>query len=296
MHHFLKIAPSNPYLYRMSRSLKLALWCAVWCMLYACNGTDKPSAVQDSTVAAVSIKSDSAVSKPQPRLDSLHFTKILLNDSIRKALPKQYPDSVFRIICALNRIDPDKLHRADSLILPSVILPWMDFSPFPDTVVALRDTPEYVVVSYRLQAFGAYKNGVLQRWGPVSMGKRSTPTPTGLFHTNWKSKRQISTDNENWILPWYFNLINSSGVSFHQYELPGFPASHSCIRMREIDARWMNDFAQQWTLDATGRKIIKTGTPVYIFGRYPWGKRRPWFELLTSPRANNLPADSLIAP
>jgi hypothetical protein len=252
--------------------------------------------VHDSAVAAVSIKSDGVVPNSQPRLDSLHFTKILLNDSIRKALPKQYSDSVFRIICGLNRIDPDKLHRVDSLILPSVILPWMDYSPFPDTVVALRDTPEYVVVSYRLQAFGAYKNGVLQRWGPVSMGKRSTPTPIGLFHTNWKSKRQISTENENWILPWYFNLINSSGVSFHQYELPGFPASHSCIRMREIDARWMYEFAQQWTLDASGKHVLKWGTPVYIFGTYPWGKGRPWFELIKNPKANYLSADSLIAP
>jgi len=275
--------------------MSLMLSALVW-LFCACTPPAEQPVVSEPANPIPPQQPDTPAAKPLQRSDSLHFTKILLNDSIRKAPPKQYPDSVVRIICALNRIDPHKLHRIDSLILPSVILPWMDFSPFPDTVVALRDTPEYVVVSYRLQAFGAYKNGVLQRWGPVSMGKRSTPTPTGLFHTNWKSKRQISTDNENWILPWYFNLINSSGVSFHQYELPGFPASHSCIRMRETDARWLYDFAQQWTLDATGRKIIKTGTPVYIFGRYPWGKRRPWFELLTSPRANNLPADSLIAP
>lgn len=280
----------------MPAQFKFLLRIPFVCLLFACNAPTEEPVANGPTDAESAKQRDTVPVLPRKKPDSLYFTKIILNDSVRKALPKQYPDSVFRIICALNRIDPDKLHRADSLILPSVILPWMEFSPFPDTVAALRDTPEYVVVSYRLQAFGAYKNGVLQRWGPVSMGKRSTPTPTGLFHTNWKSKRQISTDNENWILPWYFNLINSSGVSFHQYELPGFPASHSCIRMRESDARWMYDFAQQWILDATGRKVIQTGTPVYIFGRYPWGKGRPWFELLTSPAANNLPADSLIAP
>jgi hypothetical protein len=265
-------------------------------MCLSCNPAAEQPIMSEPVNPTPPRQPDTPATKPLQRSDSLYFTKIILNDSIRKALPKQYADSVFRIICALNRIDPDKLHRADSLILPSVILPWMDFSPFPDTVPALLETPEYVAVSYRLQAFGAYKNGVLQRWGPVSMGKRSTPTPTGLFHTNWKSKRQVSTENENWILPWYFNIINSSGVSFHQYELPGFPASHSCIRMRETDARWLYQFAQQWTLDATGRMVIKNGTPVYIFGRYPWGKGRPWFELLTSPSANKLPADSLLAP
>lgn len=278
----------------MPASLKRFMTLVFGCFVWACNAPAERPVAKVPEDEAVAKRSDTLAA--EPKSDSLYFRKINLNDSIRKALPKQYSDSVFRIICGLNRIDPDKLHRADSLILPSVILPWMEFSPFPDTVPALREVPEYVAVSYRLQAFGAYKNGVLQRWGPVCMGKRSTPTPTGLFHANWKSKRQVSTENENWILPWYFNLINSSGVSFHQYELPGFPASHSCIRMRETDARWMDDFAHQWTLDASGRQIIKPGTPVYIFGHYPWGKRRPWFELLENPNANNLPTDSLLAP
>jgi hypothetical protein len=125
------------------------------------------------------------------------------------------------------------------------------------------------------------------------MGAKKTKTPVGKFHTNWKSKRQISTDNSDWILPWYFNLINATGVSFHQFELPGFPASHSCIRLRQVDAEYIYYYGEQWKLDETGRQILQEGTPVIIFGEYPFGKTRPWFEQARNPKANRLDSDSL---
>jgi lipoprotein-anchoring transpeptidase ErfK/SrfK len=95
-----------------------------------------------------------------------------------------------------------------------------------------------LLISYPIEAFGAYEQGKLVRWGPTSLGKKSTKTPTGLFFTNWKSKETISTEDSSWILKWYFNLVNSTGVSIHQYGLPGYPASHACARLYEEDAKW----------------------------------------------------------
>jgi len=37
-------------------------------------------------------------------------------------------------------------------------------------------------------------------------------------------------------------------VSFHKFDLPGYPASHGCVRLPEEDAKWIYDWADHWTL------------------------------------------------
>ena len=127
-----------------------------------------------------------------------------------------------------------------------------------------------MLVSRRVQAFAAYEHGVLVRWGPVGTGKAATPTDTGLFFTNWKSRTTISTDDPSWILDWYVNFIALKGVAFHQYELPGMPASHGCVRMLEADARWMYTWAEQW-VPGRGSDVKRYGTPVLVFGDWQTG-------------------------
>ena len=67
----------------------------------------------------------------------------------------------------------------------------------------------------------------------------------------------------------------------HQYFLPGYPASHACVRMQEKDAKWIFDWAEQWKLSSRTGAVIKTGTPVIIFGEYAYGKTQPWLNLPT---------------
>jgi len=55
----------------------------------------------------------------------------------------------------------------------------------------------------------------------VSTGRRETPTPDGAFHLTWRARSRRSTDNEDWLLEWYFNFVNERGVSFHLFDLPG---------------------------------------------------------------------------
>jgi hypothetical protein len=179
-------------------------------------------------------------------------------------------------ILAINRIDRKFLGRLDSVVIPDSQAADLNYySPFPGLLKSALQIPDLIFVAYRIQAFAAYDSGRLVRWGPVSMGKRTTPTPTGLFYTNWKAKKTVSTENPEWILPWYFNIDNYRGVSFHEYDLPGFPASHACIRMRSQDARWLYSWARQWQLDNQGR-ISRYGTPVIIFGNYDFNQKAPW--------------------
>ena len=198
------------------------------------------------------------------------------------------------MISAINRIDIDKMYKVDSIVVPDTFLiDFLSYSPFPDTFPQINQIKKIILVSYPIQAFAAYFKGKLQRWGPVNMGKKSTPTPTGLLHTNWKSKLQISTENPDWVLPWYFNLVNATGVSFHEFELPGLPVSHSCIRLKLEDAKWMYENAEQWRLHKNGMKILAQGTPVIIFGAYAYNEPKPWYALAKEGNTNNYNVDSL---
>jgi len=221
------------------------------------------------------------------------YRLLVLNDSILKTLGQTYDSTQLYTVLGLNRIDLRKVKQTDTLVVPDTLVrDFNAYAPFPRSIASLDSVKKILLCSYPLEAFAAYERGRLVRWGPTSMGKKSTPTPTGLFHTNWKSKSTVSTDNADWILNWYFNLVNNTGVSLHQYELPGYPASHSCVRLREDDARWIYYWAEQWKVSPDGRDVTAYGTPVVIFGNYDYKQRAPWLKLAEGDNAFRLTEDS----
>lgn len=188
------------------------------------------------------------------------------------------------VILALNRIDRKNFKRKDSLIVPDTIITnWKYYSPFPLKVEDAYQIPKLILVSQKIQAFGAYQLGNLILWGAASTGKKETPTPNGLFHTNWKAEETVSTFNDEWILKWCFNLDNFEGVSIHQYDMPGYPASHSCVRLYEKDAEWIYNWADQWIVTADEESVLAYGTPVIIFDEYDFEYPKPWRELVNDP-------------
>jgi len=192
--------------------------------------------------------------------------------------------TVFKI----NRVDAGHADRGHFLV-PDSIGTELDYSPLPRSLPELASSSKFVVVSRRVQAFGAYENGVLVRWGPTSTGKAATPTDSGLFFTNWKSRQTISTDDPNWILDWYVNFIALKGVAFHAYALPGHPASHGCVRLLEVDASWIFGWAEQW-VPGRGAAVRRYGTPVLVMGDYDYHAPAPWLGLTQDPFADRVTA------
>lgn len=194
-------------------------------------------------------------------------------------------DSAERLtVLKLNRIDLAHARRRN-LVVPDSLADELAYAPLPENVTALATTAKFIAVSRRVQAFGAYEYGRLVRWGPTSTGKATTPTDSGLFFTNWKSRTTVSTEDPSWILDWYVNFIAIKGVAFHQYELPGRPASHGCVRLLEEDAKWMYDWTEQW-VPGRGAHVKDYGTPVLVFGDYEYNRTAPWAALVTGdPRA-----------
>jgi lipoprotein-anchoring transpeptidase ErfK/SrfK len=195
----------------------------------------------------------------------------------------------------LNRRDRAHLLRADPPV-PGIVVPevWLDdplaYSPFPRSWPAAEPHAKAIVVHQPTQAFAAYEGGRLVRWGPVSTGRKETPTPEGSFNLTWRARSRRSTDNEDWLLEWYFNFVNERGVSFHLFDLPGYPASHACVRLLLRDAQWLYGWGEQWGLDDSRREVIMPGTPVLILGAYPFGSPPAWLSLEALSAPLTLPA------
>ena len=198
-------------------------------------------------------------------------------------LGQRYTSAQIEILEMLNRRDKVHLLRADPPT-PGLLVPvaWADdalaYSPFPVEWPAMSAAAKALVVSQPLQAFAAYEHGRIVRWGPVSTGRKQSPTPEGAFNLTWRSRKRHSTDNADWLLEWYFNFVNERGVSFHLFELPGYPASHACVRLLLRDAQWLYDWGEQWTLDKD-RRMTAPGTPVVILGTYPFGQPPAWLTI-----------------
>ena len=189
------------------------------------------------------------------------------------------------IAIAVNRTDKAFFAKMDSVIIPTDMSGDIAFYlPFPVEVPYLADVDKILFFSYPTQTFAAYENGILIYTGPTNMGRKKDQTPTGLFFTNWKAEETISTFDDEWKLLWNFNIENKKGVGFHQYDLPGYPASHSCLRLLEKDAKYLYEWADQWVL-IDDENVKFKGTPVIVFGSYPFGEPKPWLQLVKNPKA-----------
>lgn len=227
-----------------------------------------------------------AVSTPpsRPTYLALHISGGKRLSALADSLGK----SAFEAVLKLNRIDLAHVREGDSLVVPARSDSFLALSPFPDSLPAADSLPKLILVSRRVQAVAAYVHGRLVRWTPASTGRQESPTPEGLLHTNWRQKERNSTFNDEWHLKWYLNLENWSGVSFHQYELPGRPASHACVRLLADDAEWLYGWADTWTLSADRRSVVVQGTPVLVFGDWTYGQRPPWKRLPEDPEATRV--------
>ncbi|MBA2436213.1 MAG: L,D-transpeptidase family protein [Chthoniobacterales bacterium] len=113
---------------------------------------------------------------------------------------------------------------------------------------------------------------------PISSGKRARPTPTGSYRISQKDKDHRSNIYGDFVdssgrtvrrgvssridsapsgthfvgspMTWFMRLTDD-GVGMHVGILPGYPASHGCIRMPSVAAEMFY-------------RYVKVGTPVVV--------------------------------
>jgi hypothetical protein len=91
-----------------------------------------------------------------------------------------------------------------------------------------------VEVDLSAQTATILRDGTSVKTAPISSGKKNFRTPTGEYvvtnkHRHWKSTLYGAS------MPFYLRL-SCRDFGLHAGHLPGYPASHGCIRLRNKDA------------------------------------------------------------
>lgn len=102
----------------------------------------------------------------------------------------------------------------------------------PETTVSPRPAsgPLLAVVSLANQRMSVYDSSGQIIRTPISSGTPSHRTPTGIFSIIQKNKFHRSNIYSGAPMP-FMQRITWSGIALHAGALPGYPASHGCIRL-----------------------------------------------------------------
>jgi hypothetical protein len=141
--------------------------------------------------------------------------------------------------------------------------------------------PLHIIVSTAKQRVTVYANGTLVGRAPVSTGMPDHPTPMGIFTVISKSRWHVSNIYSGAPMP-YMQRITWSGIALHAGKLPGYPASHGCIRLPEHFA------TRLWALSKIGARVIIARDEVA-----PVAIAHPRLPVPKKPK--NKPADALVA-
>lgn len=90
--------------------------------------------------------------------------------------------------------------------------------------------PVTMIVSLSTQRAYAYRNGIPIGVSTISTGMPGHATPTGIFTILQKAVEHKSNRYSDAPMP-FMQRLTWSGIAMHAGKLPGYPASHGCIRL-----------------------------------------------------------------
>jgi len=90
--------------------------------------------------------------------------------------------------------------------------------------------PLMILVSIPQQTMHVYRNGILIGRSTVSTGSKGHATPGGVFTILEKKQEHYSKKYNNAPMP-NMQRLTWTGIAMHSGNLPGYPASHGCIRL-----------------------------------------------------------------
>jgi hypothetical protein len=109
--------------------------------------------------------------------------------------------------------------------------------------------PVVILVSLPDQFLYVFRNGVRIGRSTVSTGKRGHRTPTGVFTVLQKKVDHESSIYKGAKMP-HMHRLTWGGIAIHAGRLPGYPASHGCVRMPV-------DFAEKlYSVTSIGTTVI----------------------------------------
>lgn len=179
--------------------------------------------------------------------------KVKYGDSWESLFPNEEERDIIRRVNRMNI----SLRTGMIIAVPKNIdrLTIYDVSPFPRYIESTGEKTIYVNQSKL--AWGAYdESGELLWWGPLSSGSGhckgldgTCTTPSGSFRVIRKQDIDcVSTafpmgvDGDNGGAPMPYCMHFYRGYALHGSDtVPGYRASHGCVRIFIEDARWLNE-------------------------------------------------------
>ena len=110
--------------------------------------------------------------------------------------------------------------------------------------------PVFLVIDLTRQRVLLYRGGVPIAASAISSGSKGRETPIGVFTILQKEVVHRSRTYDNASMP-YMQRLTAQGVAMHAGNLPGYPASHGCIRLPKACAELLYG-------------VTELGTPVTI--------------------------------
>jgi lipoprotein-anchoring transpeptidase ErfK/SrfK len=111
--------------------------------------------------------------------------------------------------------------------------------------------PVIIAISIEKQSLKVYDANGFFAESPISTGMKGHPTPMGVFSIIEKHKFHRSNIYSGAPMP-YMQRITWSGVAMHAGVLPGYPASHGCIRLPMAFA------VKLWVWTRMGARVVVT--------------------------------------
>ena len=126
----------------------------------------------------------------------------------------------------------------------------------------------HIVVSIADQRLYAYHGQQLVAWSNVSSGRAGHETPTGTFEVSQKDVDHHSSLYDDASMPFFMRLTDG-GVGMHAGFLPGYPASHGCVRLpfgmaRELYQRVEAGTPVEITSTSVSMAAAKTPAAVHL--------------------------------
>ena len=121
----------------------------------------------------------------------------------------------------------------------------------PEKVPTKPQGPLIIAISIDRQNLRIFDAKGFYAETPISTGMRGHPTPMGVFSVIQKHKFHHSNIYSDAPMP-YMQRITWSGVAMHAGVLPGYPASHGCIRMPMAFA------IKMWNWTRMGARVVVT--------------------------------------
>jgi hypothetical protein len=129
---------------------------------------------------------------------------------------------------------------------------WAKQKQYVPSAPPAPDLATKLVIDINSQSWHHFEHGNLMNSGVVSTGSSGTSTPRGHFRAGIKQryKRSSLYPKPRGGAPMNYAIQVRGDIFLHEGYLPGYPASHGCIRVWTSDAKYL------WRNIRRGDKIV----------------------------------------